>query len=64
MKALAHVLLRLYPQAWQDRYGDELAELLEQYPVAWRTLASLLAGALDAHLHPELLPGGVAPVNR
>jgi len=58
VKAVAQFLLRLYPQAWQERYGEEMAELLSQVPVTLRTLADLVRGALDAHLHPEALPGG------
>jgi hypothetical protein len=57
VKALARFLLGLYPQAWQERYGEEMAELLSQVPVTLRTLADLVRGALDAYLHPEALPG-------
>lgn len=59
MKAVAQFLLRLYPHAWQERYGEEMAEMLSQLPVTLRTLADLVRGALDAHLHPESLPVGV-----
>ena len=44
-------LVRLYPAAWRDRYGDELAALLEDRPPGPFDVADLLLGAIDAHLH-------------
>lgn len=38
-------LLRLYPHAWRERYGDEFAALLEQSPATWRTLADVVRAA-------------------
>ncbi|WKD50533.1 hypothetical protein [Microbulbifer spongiae] len=49
-------LLRLYPPAWQRRYGRELAEYLKAEPVSLHTLWDLLTGALDAWLHPGSIP--------
>jgi hypothetical protein len=47
------VLLRLYPRAWRERYGEELAAQLEaQGPLRIGIVADLVRGALDAHLHP------------
>jgi hypothetical protein len=43
----------LYPKAWRQRYGDELADLLEGGSLGLRDRVDLLRGALDAHLHPE-----------
>lgn len=48
--------LRLYPPAWRARYGDEFAALLEQQRVTPLVAFDLLLGALDAHLHTDLLP--------
>jgi hypothetical protein len=45
------ILVRLYPRAWRERYGDELAALLEDRPAGPFDVADLLLGALDAHLH-------------
>jgi len=42
-------LVRLYPQAWRERYGDELAALLDDRPPGPFDVADLLLGALDAH---------------
>ena len=48
-----HLLLRLYPRAWRERYGEELSAQLEaQRPLRIGVVADLVRGALDAHLHP------------
>lgn len=49
-------LLRLYPRAWRDRYGDEVASVLAEHRVTYWTALDLVLGALDAHLHGDLLP--------
>jgi hypothetical protein len=47
------ILLRLYPRAWRERYGEELSAQLEaQRPLRIGVVADLVRGALDAHLHP------------
>ena len=47
------LLLRLYPRAWRDRYGEELSALIEtQSPLGLGAWLDLLRGALVAHLHP------------
>ena len=48
---MSHLLIRLYPARWRDRYGDELAAMLEERPVGPFDAADLILGALDAHLH-------------
>jgi hypothetical protein len=47
-------LLRLYPRAWQARYGDELLALLADRPASPLDLLDLVRGAFDARLHPQL----------
>ena len=49
-------LLYLYPRAWRERYADEVAAVLEDYPVTLWTLCDLLVGALDVRLRGDLLP--------
>jgi len=49
-------ILRLYPRAWRERYGDELLALLEDRPPSPLDLIDLARGAFDARLHPQL-PG-------
>lgn len=53
----AQRLLRLYPRAWRERYGDEVAAVLAQHRVSLWTLLDMLLGAYDTHLHGDLLPG-------
>ena len=49
-------LLRLYPRAWRERYGDELAALLEEQPATLLDRLDLIRGAIDARVHPQV-PG-------
>lgn len=49
-------LLRLYPRAWRDRYGDEVTSVLAEHHVTYWTALDLVLGAIDAHLHGDLLP--------
>jgi hypothetical protein len=51
-------LVRLYPKRWRMRYGDELEAMLEQTPSSPRIVLDLVAGALDAHLNPQLTSEG------
>ena len=48
------VLLRLYPAAWRDRYGEEFAELLAARPPSFRDRVDILFGAVDARLRPQV----------
>lgn len=48
----AALLIALYPEAWRERYGEEMRALLEEDPPRARGLASLLRGAAAAHLRP------------
>jgi len=48
-------LIRLYPRAWRDRYGDEIADLVASGDLGLRGSIDLVRGALDAHRHPELV---------
>ena len=54
-------LVFLYPARWRERYGDELLDALSARPMTIRGRLDLLRGALDAHRHPELLPGDPVP---
>ena len=56
LQFLARQLLRCYPRAWQKRYKDEMIEVLQHITITLWTLFDLLIGALDARLHPDLLP--------
>ena len=56
-------LVRLYPQRWRNRYGQELEAMLEQSRPSLRIVVDLVAGALDAHLHSQLTSEGVVMHN-
>jgi hypothetical protein len=49
-------LLRLYPAGWRARYAAELEEILEHRALTPRDQVDLLLGAIDAHLHPWIIP--------
>lgn len=64
-RAIARSVLRLYPLAFQRRYGEELRALLEQSPPRLRSVLDLLRGALVAHLRPPAsLATQVDPADR
>jgi hypothetical protein len=44
------LLVRLYPAAWRERYGEEFLALLEERPVGPFDVADVVLGALDARL--------------
>ncbi|MCF6471894.1 hypothetical protein FAF44_26395 [Nonomuraea sp. MG754425] len=57
LRAVAGAVLSLYPKAWRERYGEEVADLVTARPVRLRTVADLAAGAGDAWLHRRRIPG-------
>ena len=59
LRAAAHGILRLYPRTWRDRYGAELADILDQHRITPFTLGDLALSALDARWHADLAPGEV-----
>jgi hypothetical protein len=48
-------LLGLYPPSFRRRYGTELHDLVASQPFSIGSAIDLLAGAIDAWLHPELI---------
>jgi hypothetical protein len=48
-------ILKFYPPSWQRRYGLELCELVAAQPFSIASAIDLMAGAVDAWLHPELI---------
>jgi hypothetical protein len=62
-------LLRLYPSAWRERYGEEIEALIEEHPASLLDQLDLIRGAFDARLHPQVpgadvLPEQETPVNQ
>jgi hypothetical protein len=49
-------LLRLYPANWRARYGEEFDAVLAGQRVSFGMLLDVIGGAVDAHLHPQILP--------
>jgi hypothetical protein len=49
-------LLRLYPARWRARYGTEFAIVLASQRVSIGMVLDVVGGAVDAHLHPQVLP--------
>lgn len=45
-------LLWLYPKAWRERYGEEMAALLDETPPSVSATLDLLRGALAAYVRP------------
>jgi len=53
--------LRLYPEWWRTRYGDEMSALMEEVPPSLGTVVDLMKGAVMAHLEAEPTPAtGIA----
>lgn len=48
--AAMRALIRLYPRAWRERYGDEFEAFLEDSGGGPATAADVVRGALDARL--------------
>jgi hypothetical protein len=57
-------ILRCYPRAWRERYGDELADMVAREPRSPRLAFDLALGALDAHLHPQVGERGPSRTRR
>src|SRR5688572_19490863 len=46
-------LLRLYPRAWRQRYGEEFIALLEKEGTGKNVVMNVMAGAFDAWVSPR-----------
>ncbi|MGA2413092.1 MAG: hypothetical protein ABSF59_01520 [Candidatus Sulfotelmatobacter sp.] len=49
-------LLHLYPARWRQRYGEEFRAVLANQRNTPGLFFDVLAGAVDAHLHPQIQP--------
>ena len=56
-----NILVRLYPAAWRERYGEEFAALLEERPLSPFDVIDIAFGAIDARVRPHDLALNVAP---
>ncbi|MGH9867026.1 MAG: hypothetical protein ACREAA_02530 [Candidatus Polarisedimenticolia bacterium] len=64
-------LLRLYPRAWRERYGQEFLATVGQGPPSLQQVIDIVSGAIDAWLSadvrratmaPDAAPGGGGPM--
>ncbi|HMF63671.1 MAG TPA: hypothetical protein VK608_06235 [Edaphobacter sp.] len=53
-RALAHLLTRLYPRDWRERYGTEFEVLLQTGRGDLRSSANVVWSALCEHIFPTL----------
>jgi hypothetical protein len=44
------MLLRVFPRAWRNRYGDELIALLEAEPLTWRVRLNVIGAGIRERL--------------
>lgn len=49
---LSRVLVGWHRRRWRGRYGEEMLDVLDQHQASTRTVASLGASAVSAHLDP------------
>lgn len=57
MNCISRGLVRLYPRAWRERYGEEFAALLEESPPTLADAFDVLRGAFDAHVRRQIFDG-------
>jgi WD40 repeat protein len=50
---LSRALVGCYPPRWQQRYREEILDVLDQHQASARTVLSLGGGALATHLDPD-----------
>jgi hypothetical protein len=54
----AESLVRLYPRAWRDRYGEEFLATVGQGALRLQQVIDIVAGAIDAWLSSEMRRAG------
>lgn len=47
-------MVRLYPRAWQARYGEEFVEVIGSRRLSAQQIIDILAGAVDAWMSPTV----------
>ena len=53
-RRLAHLLTRLYPRRWRERYGEEFEEFLLDSRGSLKTWMDVMRGAVGEHIHPTM----------
>jgi hypothetical protein len=63
-RRFAHLLTRIYPRRWRERYGDEFEDLLVEQRGGAKAWMDVLKAAVGEHIHPTLQaiePGAIEP---
>jgi hypothetical protein len=55
-------LLQLYPARWRERYGEEFGTVLASQRASVGLVLDVLAGAVDAHLYPQIQNSQSKPI--
>lgn len=59
----AQRLLRLYPRAWRDRYGEEFLEVAGTERLQLQQIIDIISGAIDAWLSADVRDATRAPAH-
>jgi hypothetical protein len=51
-RRVAHLLTRLYPRRWRERYGEEFEDFLLDSRGDVKTWMDVMRGAVGEHIHP------------
>jgi len=55
VSGLLEKMVRLYPRAWRERYGEEFGAVLEERRASVSDVCDVALGALDAWLYPQVV---------
>ncbi|HEV8220335.1 MAG TPA: hypothetical protein VGQ05_08740, partial [Streptosporangiaceae bacterium] len=58
---MSRALVGCHPRRWRERYGEEMLDVLGQHDPTARTVASMGASAVSAHLDPAWHTGRLSP---
>jgi hypothetical protein len=53
-RRFAHLLTRMYPRRWRERYGEEFEDFLIEGRGDLKTLVDVVCAAVSEHIHPNL----------
>lgn len=51
-RRLAHLVTRMYPRRWRERYGEEFEDFLLDSRGDLKTWVDVMRGAVGEHIHP------------
>ncbi|MGP8227041.1 MAG: hypothetical protein ACLQGT_12910 [Terracidiphilus sp.] len=53
-RRVAHLLTRMYPRRWRERYGEEFENFLLEDRADLKTWMDVMRGAVGEHIHPTI----------